>query len=123
MKMIQVLIKSSIVSAVRDRCICNFSSDYITEETLVCISHLETQVVYRATITEYNNTFTTIALIQIIENFVSKDPNVSNQALTFTFNSDCTVAIESDDEICGNDVPSASASVRPTPTFDETDKG
>ena len=118
--MIISLIKSSIVDAVRNVCDCDFSLAYINQGTLMCIIRSEYQVVYRATITEYNETFTTRRLIQIIEDYVSESPTVSSQGLTFTFNSDCTVAIEPDDAVCGIEVPSSSA--MPTESIPPSEK-
>ena len=118
--MIIALIKSSIVDAVRNVCDCDFSLAYINQGTLMCIIRSEYQVVYRATITEYNETFTTRRLIQIIEDYVSESPTVSSQGLTFTFNSDCTVVIEPDDAVCGIEVPSSSA--MPTESIPPSEK-
>ena len=83
-------------------CNCDFTSSYINTEELTCITQNNNQLVYRANITQYNEDYTTAILIDIISEYISNNPTVSSQSLSFRFNSSCDILFESGEDVCGS---------------------
>ncbi len=84
-----------------ENCTCNFTSSYINEEELTCITENSNQLVYRANITQYNDFYTTTRLISIIEGYLLTNPTVTGQSVSFAFNSSCEILFESGEDVCG----------------------
>ena len=105
---IKAVIQSAVEDAIIENCECNFDASYISGEIIIC-SRESGHAVYRANITEYN-TFTAGQLLDIIENWVSGSPSVISGTMEVTFDSTCSVAFETNDNICGAFSPSPSVS-------------
>lgn len=109
--MVITAIRSQLVSVIKSNCSCDFSSSYISVESLNCIRAMPTEVVYRANITGYNDIYTSSYFIKVIEDYILTNPRVTSNSLSFTFDSSCVTQFQQGDEVCGDTLPTDTATV------------
>ncbi|XP_019853876.1 PREDICTED: hemicentin-1-like [Amphimedon queenslandica] len=108
--------KSSLIDVINNTCQCNFESDYITDDRIICDETALSKITYRGRITTFKN-ISSNQLISIMQEWIDTAPTVPYSLAVISFDSSCPVEIDSFDvPLCGTQlsITSITTSISPT---------
>ena len=115
------LIQMEVAQVIRERCQCDFQESFISQAVLLCDQQQPNQIVYRASITSYEN-YSADQLVGYIEDWVKQGATITIGVVIVTFDPDCPVTINDiSDPVCaqpstGATIPTSTSLVTPTST-------
>lgn len=108
--------KSSLIDVINNTCQCNFETDYITDDSIICDETALSKLTYRGRITTFQN-ISSNQLISIIQEWIDTAPTVPYSLAVISFDSSCPVEISSFDvPLCGTQFSTTSITTSISPT-------